>query len=405
MKKLILSLSALALMIVISGCAPSSPAKTDPTLPAITDLRTISDMTQIAFEWNPISDERVSGYYLYRSNPNDNAQMNQIAKIKDRFATHYVDTGLIPSTEYKYELRTYDKNGNVSDRGDIVNASTTKLIESVSFTQAIYGLPKRVKILWRPHPDSRVASYLIERNDISSDKWYQIAEVKGRLNAEYIDDGLDSNHHYRYRILVKTLDGIVSKPSEVISAQTKALPNLVTNVQATTNLPKKITLNWDANMNEDFAHYNIYRASNDIFPLIKVTETSATTYDDLINENGAQRYYKITAVDKDGLESPKQQTSIVGSTLGYPKAPIITGATFNGIGVDLSWEGGSDARSVKYTITKSSSAGDEVISDIVGTSYSDSNIQLNMEYTYKIVGVDEYGINSLDSKKAVVVAK
>lgn len=109
------------------------------------------------------------------------------------------------------------------------------------------------------------------------------------------------------------------------------------NLQALTNLPKKITLTWEPNTNDDFSHYNIYRSSNEIFPLLKLTETTSVQYDDLINENGAQMYYKVTAADKDGLESPKQNNPVGGNTLTSPKSPIITGASFNGISIELSW--------------------------------------------------------------------
>ena len=138
---------------------------------------------------------------------------------------------------------------------------------------------------------------------------------------------------------------------------------------------------------------------------MKLAETTATEYTDLINENGAQMYYKVTAIDKDGLESPKQQNDVVGSTLTAPKAPHITGANFNGLSIDLSWDSGSDSRSVKYTILKSGPSGDEVLQDIVSNEYSDSNIQMGGKYIYKIIGVDEYGINSDESKQAVVEAK
>lgn len=138
---------------------------------------------------------------------------------------------------------------------------------------------------------------------------------------------------------------------------------------------------------------------------MKLTETTSVQYDDLINENGAQMYYKVTAVDKDGLESPKQNNPVVGNTLTSPKSPIITGASFNGISIELSWSSGSDNRSVKYKILKSSAAGEEAIEDIVGNSYNDDQIQFGLEYTYKIVGIDEYGINSNESKQAIVVAK
>ena len=68
-------------------------------------------MTEVGFEWNPVTDESVVGYYLYRSNPNDaNSKMQLVANIKDRFATHYVDRDLAPETTYSYQMRTYSSN-------------------------------------------------------------------------------------------------------------------------------------------------------------------------------------------------------------------------------------------------------------------------------------------------------
>ena len=165
-------------------------------------------MTEVGFEWNPVTDESVVGYYLYRSNPNDaNSKMQLVANIKDRFATHYVDRDLAPETTYSYQMRTYSSNAI-----------------SVPFAQAITGLPGRVKVIWRPHPDSTVASYIIQRSDAGANKFSQVAEVNGRLNAEYIDTEVKPGRSYEYRILVKTSSGVISKPSQNISATTKELP-------------------------------------------------------------------------------------------------------------------------------------------------------------------------------------
>jgi len=55
-------------------------------------------------------------------------------------------------------------------------------------------------------------------------KFSQVAEVNGRLNAEYIDTEVNPGRSYEYRILVKTSSGVISKPSQNISATTKELP-------------------------------------------------------------------------------------------------------------------------------------------------------------------------------------
>ncbi|MEE3743704.1 fibronectin type III domain-containing protein [Campylobacter porcelli] len=391
--------------IFLAGCVTNKTTQIDPNLPIVNELKTISDMTEIAFEWPLMADANISGYYLYRSNPNDNNQLNVIAKLDDKFTTHYVDSALAPSTEYLYELRTYNELGNISAQGQRISATTQPLIESVTFIQALYGLPNKIKVLWRPHPDLRVASYILEKSSLSSDSWHEVARINGRLNVEYIDNSVEPGQNYRYRISVKTYSGIISAPSKVVDAQTKALPNMVMNLSASVNLPKKIILTWDPNSNDDFNHYAIYRATNDIFPMTKIATTLDTAYEDLINDNGVNYYYKVTAVDSDGLESPRQNNAVVGSTLPAPKEPLFSSAGFNGSSVELSWNQGSDLRAVKYKITKSSSEGENIIYDINSQTYSDFEVRRGVEYTYKIQAIDEFGLESKYSQKAVVITK
>ncbi|WP_086224747.1 fibronectin type III domain-containing protein [Campylobacter devanensis] len=401
----ILASCVISLGVLLSGCVTTKTTQINPDLPTMSGLKTISDMTEIAFEWPLMAQSNISGFYLYRSNPNANNQLNAIAKLEDKFITHYVDSNLAPSTEYIYELRTYDNQGNISAEGERISVTTMPLIESVSFIQALYGLPNKIKVLWRPHPDLRVVSYILEKSALSSNNWHEVARINGRLNVEYIDNDVEPGQNYRYRISVKTYNGIISAPSKVVDAQTKALPNMVINLSASVNLPKKIILTWEPNSNDDFDHYAIYRATNDIFPMTKVATTTATEYEDLINDNGVNYHYKVTVVDRDGLESPRQNASVVGSTLPAPKEPVFSYARFNGSLVELSWNQSSDSRALKYKITKTSSNGEDIIYDIDGLSYSDAQVQKGVEYTYKIQAVDEYGLESKYSQKAVVITK
>lgn len=213
------------LSMLIAGCTSSSvPTQQSSMLPTITSLKTISDMTEVGFEWTPTNDENVIGYYLYRSNLNQaGSQMQIVANIKDRFATHYVDSDLAPETTYAYQMRSYSANA-ISAPGTTVQATTRALMDSVPFAQAITGLPSRVKLIWRPHPDTRVASYVISRSDAGKDSWKDVGEVKGRLNAEYIDSSVKDGSSYQYRIFVKTSSGVKSKPSQILDATTKELP-------------------------------------------------------------------------------------------------------------------------------------------------------------------------------------
>lgn len=228
MLRLIALTSLSVLVLSFSGCqqGPATPEVpvVDKTLSQVKDIKFLTDMTAVGFEWSPVNDERVEGYYIYRSNPNiTDGKLQRVADIKDKYTTHYADYKLQPGTKYFYRFATYSAEKRESVLSEMIEATTTPLIEGVPFVTAITGLPHRVKLIWRPHPSQRVESYLIERNEFSKKEWTQIAKVDGRLNAEYIDAGLEENRVFRYRVRVRTFDGLVSAPSKIMEAGTKPL--------------------------------------------------------------------------------------------------------------------------------------------------------------------------------------
>ncbi|ASM40238.1 fibronectin type III domain-containing protein [Campylobacter sp. RM12327] len=396
-------ISGICFAIFLNGCATKLPNSTNPNLPIVENIKTISDMTEIAFEWSSLgSNENIEGFYLYRKDSNSNS-FNIVANIKDRYATHYVDTKLSPEITYDYMMKSYDVSNNASRQSEIVSVRTQNLIESVPFAQTIQGLPDRVKVLWRPHPDLRVDSYIIERSEVGSSSWKQIAEIKGRLNAEYIDKKVDAGRSYKYRISVKTTSGIISRPSEIFNAQTKPKPYPVTGLNATNSEPKKIVLNWDANTNEDFSHYNVYAKSSKFLPYKLIATTKTNSYTDLVNENGATKTYVVTAVDTTDLESDKQIQGVVGSTLSAPKSPVFTRADYTGGAVMLAWDP-KDDKTVSYVLKKSSSDKESSF-ELSDTTYADSDLTIGETYKYKIIGIDEYGINSQESDEVTILAK
>ena len=384
-----------ALSLFVAGCANTSPdtASVNANLPQVTNVKTISGTTEIGLEWPSYAEySDVQGFQIFRAEMNG-GEMKRVAVVKDKYSTHFVDTKLAPETTYKYVVKTYG-GGAVSESAPVTVASTTKLMDSVPFAQAIYGLPERIKIIWRPHPDLRVKSYVIERRSLGSQSWSKRAEVNGRLSAEYIDK-VGSGQSYEYRIFVKTANGELSKPSEILQATTKNLPNGVSQVTASSNLPKRINISWVGTTAEDFKTYRVYSSRNEYLPFTLLGETTANSYDDYIDDNGGVRFYKVTAVDKDGLESPKGE-AVKGQTLDAPNAPSLQSVTQEGKAVRIVWEN-SDTRVVKYHIEKSQILGmvpDEKFEVMGGNSFSDTNIEKGKTYYYKVYGVDEYGVTS-----------
>ena len=400
------------LIFFLSGCAkqPSliEKPKIDPTLPKVSELRALPDIKSIALEWDPIHDERVEGYCLYRSSQ-DNPKLKRVAIINDRFSSHYVDNNLEPNTLYYYRISTYENDGRESLPSDIKKVKTLPLIEPVSFIEAISHLPRRVKLIWRPHPNPRVNEYIIQRSEPDNPEWKTIATIKGRLNAEYIDKDLEDNHLYFYRILVKTYDNIESLPSKVVKAFTKPLPKMVKGLKATTDLPKKIVLTWEKSPEKDIDHYNIYRSSISKLFFTLHAKTKDTKYTDMIGEDGVTKFYKVTAVDSDGLESFKQDIPVMGSTLPKPKAVVIISSEVKKDGLYLKWSSRDD-RIKSFIVVKKEIDGllnekEYKYTNIKNNFFIDRAIVPGVRYLYRVYGVDTYGIVSEPSEKIEVKIK
>ena len=101
MKQLILATLAVTLLL-FSGCTqqpkPQAKPQLDPTLPKVSVNGHIQSMTSIAFEWKPLRDPRVQGYYIYRNDPQDNdTKLNRHASVQSRFVSHNTNTSLNPN--------------------------------------------------------------------------------------------------------------------------------------------------------------------------------------------------------------------------------------------------------------------------------------------------------------------
>jgi len=406
MKLSILTTFLTALLLLFSGCVgttpkPSDKVKIDKTLPIITLTKNgvITDMKTVAFEWKSITDPKVSGVFVYKKSPNQK-ELQYYDTISTRYSTHYVDRNVKPGSEYSYVFRTFSqKNQGVNSK--IFKVKTLPVLASVSWIHSIGGLPRIAKIIWRPHTSERVDSYIIERKTFEDDKWDEIAELSGRLNAEFIDEGLEDNRVYLYRIKVKTYDNIISTPSAIVKTVTKPLPKSIVEISATKDLPREIKIQWKPVKMKDFQRYYLYRSEDvdGVYELIAKLYNNHFT--DKIDEDGKRYFYRVSAVDKDGLESPHDGVTAMGMTLEKPHAPAIVEAKLLGDKIELKWEK-NDPRTISYIVVRRAKKGwfDEVKKEFKGikkNSFVDHNIEADTLYKYNIYSVDDNGIISKPS--------
>ncbi|TKX32031.1 fibronectin type III domain-containing protein [Campylobacter estrildidarum] len=405
MKKFHLNLCLSILVLLFSACSVSQVPNTElnketlvnESLPKMDNIKSLSDISNIAFEWEPLYNDNIQGFYLYRSSDKD-PQFKLVATIKDKFQTHYIDTNLEPNTRYYYKMRSFDSQGYISEDGKILEANTMPRLEAIPFVQAVTNLPNRIKLIWRPHPDLRVNSYIIERSKSNEDNFKKIAEVKNRLSAEYIDKDLKPNENFNYQIIAVSFDGIKSEPSQVLNSTSKALPPEVQNLNASSNTSNKIILTWNASTYKDFSYYKIYSTSSSFLPYTLIAKTDKNSYEDMVEGSNETKYYKVTMVDVDGLESPMPKNGVEGKTLGIPSSPSIILAQSTSEGINLEWIDG-DSRAVEYEVRRYGGEQDAIFKGIKGKKLKDIKALPGVEYSYEVVAIDSAGLHSKPSKR------
>ncbi len=404
-------LTVTLLTLLFSGCSkqPTAPEKTvlDSTLPTVVINGYLTDMNSIAFEWKTITHPKVVGVAIYRSQPQGtDKKLHLITKIQSRYKTHFVDNDVIPNTRYQYAFTTYNADEAESHSSDVTNVTTLPLLKSVSFFASIGNMPRSAKLIWRPHTNLKVTSYEIERQTTDDPEWETVTTIEGRLNAEFIDEDLDDNEIYKYRIVAITFDHLNSLPSDIVKVVTKALPDAVTSVSATTNIAKQITVEWAPSTNKGIDYYNVYRSNQKDGSYDLHVKSRQNNYNDMVNEDGIEYFYKVTAVDADGLESTLNSQFTYGSTLGKLKTPTNFTAKLVNNTAHLSWKR-ADSRTHSYTLVKITREGwlsqsSSKITKITNTELTDMNLVADTLYQYHIIAVDANGIESKPSEIAEI---
>ncbi len=419
MRKSIPIILFIGLILLFSGCgqkgAISLPnmneLRLDRSLTTVKNLKTINSMTEIAIEWTPVTNKNVAGYRIFRSE--NNKAYKLIKVIPDRFSAHYTDTHLKPNSIYIYKVSLFTKDGRVSLTNTTKPVSTKGRIEPPVIVEAISNLPNRIKILWRAHPDPTVKAYIIEKREVGKREYKRIAILRNRLSVEYIDKAVIPQKEYEYRIRAKTFEGVVSSPSEVVRAHAKALPATISRINATTNMPKQIQITWiDPNPVDRIDHYNIYSSAFKDGLYTFLASVKDKKYIDKINKDGVIRYYQVTAVDFDNLESPKGVVVAKGKTMGYGDGPIINSAVIRHNAVILTWT--PPKENIKsYTIIKKYWDGwrlkkikiVDFKSDGNPVRFIDKKIKPNTKYTYYVIGVNSLGIPTEPSSAIAIEVK
>ena len=226
MKKLTLVALTATSLLLLNGCNPSAlmSHQLDPSLPKLNNVKAVPNNTSVAFEWQPMAKKGIDGINVYRTQSNQylNSQTKELIKVgsvHNRFASHYVDTGLSQNSNYTYTFTT-TRAGYESAHGKVISVKTLPKFEAVTFFQAFQKAANTIKLIWRPHSDKRVKMYKVEKST-NAGKWKWIGSVDNRMMSEYIDTYVAPGSNYSYRVIAVGFDDSISKHSNTVAIQAR----------------------------------------------------------------------------------------------------------------------------------------------------------------------------------------
>ncbi|MBD3213087.1 MAG: hypothetical protein GF311_10815, partial [Candidatus Lokiarchaeota archaeon] len=245
----------------------------------------------------------------------------------------------------------------------------------------------QIDLTWDANPEPDIDHYNIYRDGILLDT---------SISNTYSDTGLEIRTTYTYTVAAVDTASQEGSLSEPASATTENfVPSQVTGLSAIANGETQIDLTWDANLESDIDHYNIYRDGS----LIDTTTTNS------YNDNGltpnTTYTYTVAAVDTASQEGPQSDAASATTTeeilppSKVKKLNIERLSSKNGI--TLSWDGNNESESIShYCIYRDG----VLIATTTNTTYQDIFDPLEdiMLHTYQVSAVNAKGEGEMSEK-------
>jgi len=266
---------------------------TPPSTPSNVAANAVST-SQISLSWSASTDNViVAGYRVYR---------NGALVIAVADTTPYLDSGLLPSTQYSYNVDAIDASGNVSGLS-ATSSVTTLAAPDTTAPSTPTGLtanavsPNQINLSWSASTDNAaVTGYRVFRGGA-------LLITLGNVTT-YQNTGLTASTSYTYRVRAIDAAGNVSGQSTAASATTPpapdtAAPTTPTDLTANAISSSRINLSWSVSTdNVAVAGYRVYR--NGVF---LVALGNVTTYQSTGLSASTAYSYHVDAIDTAGNAS------------------------------------------------------------------------------------------------------
>lgn len=246
---------------------------------------------------------------------------------------------------------TTPKKPKIDESLEVVDSSSIRTIADIN----------AIGFEWRKVDDPRVIGYHFYRANMQKDgtKLKLIDTIDNRYTTHYVDEDLEPNTKYIYKISSATKSDVESRTTDDYVVST--LPTLegVSFIQAISNLPRQIKIIWRPHSNERVEEYKIERSSpqtSEWEKLATIEGRLQAEYIDLDLDDNVVYNYRVTAQTFDDIDS-LPSTIVKAQTKPLPEGILSLEATRTlPRKIALTWKPSQTADVISYNIYKSSSA-------------------------------------------------
>lgn len=384
-----------------------------------TGLKVVSSSVRsISLTWEMNTDPDIRRYRIYRHTSSAGV-FSMVKEIRDRTATEYTDSDksgdkMKDGATYYYRIKAVNSGGADSKLSDSVNGTTFGPPAPPQSVSVVSGQVKQVTISWSLSPDPSVSGYSVYRSggaatansrgegdNGGSDtaKMTLVKKIRGKTATKFKDTGswnepLSDGTSYYYIVRSFNNVGVESVEDKVIEAMTKPGPTQPSGLSSGKRRAGAVSISWFPNSETDIASYRVLRSDtpDGKFKIVAPAVMDIRHVDSGL-KNGATYFYRIQALDKEGLLSVESET-VSAETTPAPKAPVGLEATADSTSVTLTWEPDSETKIDHYTIYSMGFFGREKVGKATGTEFTVKKLSKGSSYTYIVTATDSEGLVS-----------
>ena len=328
--------------------------------------------------WNAV--EGATSYRIYRST----SRGSGYSLLGTVTATSYTNTGAKAGTTYYYRVKACNDAG-LSPYSNVVSGKAKSVTPKPSAPVVKIGNSStsgKPMLTW--NAVSGATSYKVYRATSQKGTYSLLGTVTA---TSYTNTGAKAGTTYYYKVKAVNSAG-ESAYSNIVSGKAKAAP-AAPSVTAGNSSTGKPRLTWKAVSGA--VSYRIYRSESRGTGYSLLGTTSSTSYVNTGAAAGKTYYYRVKAVNRDGMASG--YSNIVSGKATLPAPALNIGLSVSSGKPMLAWDAVPGATSYRIYRSTSRGTGYSLLATTTSTSYVNTSAAKGTTYYYRVKACNAAGLS------------